>query len=183
MNSERRRRPTAKNGAAVRPKKTAAVVFRNIRIWRRKAMMHRNIGDLLNRRRVVSLPAGASVRDAARQMKAAHVASVVVIASIDEQIEGIFTERDLTDRVVADGLDPDQTRLSEVMTPCPVTAAHDITVGEALRRMVDHGLRHLPVVRDGRVIGVLSMRDFLGEELMLIEHEREMMDSLTEVMM
>ncbi|MBB3263409.1 CBS domain-containing protein [Azospirillum sp. OGB3] len=146
-------------------------------------MMHRNIGDLLNRRRVVSLPAGASVRDAARQMKAAHVASVVVTASIDEQIEGIFTERDLTDRVVADGLDPDHTPLSEVMTPCPVTAAHDITVGEALRRMADHGLRHLPVVRDGRVIGVLSMRDFLGEELMLIEHEREMMDSLTEVMM
>ncbi|MGR0184210.1 CBS domain-containing protein [Azospirillum aestuarii] len=146
-------------------------------------MMHRNIGDLLNRRRVVSLPAGASVRDAARQMKAAHVASVVVTASINEQIEGIFTERDLTDRVVADGLDPDQTPLSAVMTPCPVTVGHDVTVGEALRRMADHGLRHLPVVRDGHVIGVVSMRDFLGQELMLIEHEREMMDSLTEVMM
>ncbi len=146
-------------------------------------MMHRNIGELLNRRRVVSLPAGASVRDAAKQMKAAHVASVVVTSSVDEQIEGIFTERDLTDRVVADGLDPDNTRLSDVMTPCPVTAAPDITVGEALRRMTDNGLRHLPVVRDGHVVGVISMRDFMGEELTLIEHQRELMDSLTEVMM
>lgn len=146
-------------------------------------MMHRNVGDLLGQHRVVSLPSGATVRDAARRMKAAHVASIVVTAFIDEQIEGIFTERDLTDRVVAEGLDPDSTPLSQVMTPCPITAEAETTVAEALRRMAANGLRHLPILRNGRLVGVVSMRDMMGEELMVLEREKEMMDSLTEVIM
>lgn len=146
-------------------------------------MIHRNIGELLGQHRVVSLPAGASVREAARRMKAAHVASVIVTAPIDEHIEGIFTERDLTDRVVADGLDPDHTPLSMVMTPCPITADPATSVAEALRRMAGNNLRHLPVVQNGHVVGVVSMRDVMGEELMVLEREKEMMDSLTEVIM
>ena len=146
-------------------------------------MMHRNVGDVVSNRRVVSLPADASVRDAAARMKASHVASVVVTESGDDHLEGIFTERDLTERVVAGGLDPERTRLSEVMTPCPITVGLETSVRDALRRMSDNGLRHLPIVEGGTVVGVISMRDFMGEELSLIEHERELMDSLTEVMM
>ncbi len=145
--------------------------------------MHRNVGELLSQRRVVSLPSGATVREAARRMKAAHVASIVVTAPVDEEIEGIFTERDLTDRVVADGLDPDGTPLSMVMTPCPITVDVDTSVAEALRRMAGNGLRHLPVLQQGHVVGVVSMRDMMGEELMVLEREKDMMDSLTEVIM
>ena len=145
-------------------------------------MMHRNVGDLLNHRRVVSLPPGASVREAARQMKAAHVASVVVTASTDDHIEGIFTERDLTDRVVADGLDPDATPLSAVMTPCPVTVGLDTSVRDALRSMFHNGLRHLPIVQGEHVVGVVSMRDFMGDELATLDREKELMESLTEAL-
>ena len=145
--------------------------------------MHRNVGDLLNHRHVVSLPPEASVREAVRQMKAAHVASVVVTATADDRIEGIFTERDLTDRVVAEGLDPDSTPLSQVMTPCPITADAGTTVADALRRMSVNGLRHLPILQNGHLVGVVSMRDMMGEELMVLEREKEMMDSLTEVIM
>lgn len=145
-------------------------------------MVHRNVGDVLNHRRVVSLPPEASVREAARHMKASHVASVIVTADGDEHIEGIFTERDLTDRVVAGGLDPDVTSLAAVMTPCPITVDLDTSVRDALRRMFCNGLRHLPIIHDGHVVGVVSMRDFMGEELAALDREKEMMESLTEVM-
>lgn len=142
-------------------------------------MMHRNVGDLVSNRRVVSLPAGASVREAAACMKASHVASVVVG---DDQLEGIFTERDLTERVVADGLDPEKTRLADVMTPCPITVGLETSVRDALRQMFGHGLRHLPIMREGKVVGVISMRDFMGDELSILDREKEIMESLTEVL-
>ncbi len=144
-------------------------------------MMNRTVGDLVHNHRVVALPPLASVRDAARRMKAEHVASVVVI---DPELHaaGIFTERDLTDRVVADGLDPDSTRLDAVMTPCPVTTSPDTSVADALRCMATNGLRHLPVVADGRVVGIVSMRDFVGHDLAVLDREKAVMDSLTEVM-
>jgi len=145
-------------------------------------MMHRNVGELVNHRRVVSLPPGASVREAARQMKVAHVASVVVTGQGDDHIEGIFTERDLTDRVVAGGLDPDATPLSAVMTPCPITVDLDTSVRDALRSMFCNGLRHLPIVHDDHVVGVVSMRDFMGEELATLDREKELMESLTEAL-
>lgn len=145
-------------------------------------MMHRNVGELLSNRVVVALSSDASVREAAGRMKAAHVASVVVTEAEDRHIAGIFTERDLTERVVADGLDPDRTRLAAVMTPHPMTIGPDATVHEALRHMHDNGMRHLPIVQNGRVIGIVSMRDFLGEELADIDRETRLMESLTEVM-
>jgi len=145
-------------------------------------MMHRNVGELLSNRRVVALPPEASVRQAAARMKASHVASIVVTDSADDHLEGIFTERDLTDRVVADGLDPDKTRLSDVMTPCPITVDLDTSVRDALRQMSCNSLRHLPIVHGGKVVGVVSMRDFMGEELAVLDREKELMESLTEVL-
>lgn len=144
-------------------------------------MTHRNVREIVTDRHVVHLTAGATVRDAAQEMRTAHVASVVVTDPGDDHLEGIFTERDLTDRVVAMGLDPDQTHLDQVMTPCPVTVDPGTSVREALRSMFDNRLRHLPIVEGGKVIGVLSMRDFLGEELASMERERELVESLTEV--
>ncbi|SMH60754.1 CBS domain-containing protein [Azospirillum agricola] len=143
--------------------------------------MNRTIGDLVRNHRIVALPPQASVRDAARHMKAEHVASIVVTGA-DACAAGIFTERDLTDRVVADGLDPDATPLSAVMTPCPVTTSPGTTVGDALRCMATNALRHLPVVEQGRVVGIVSMRDFVGEELAVLDREKAVMDHLTETL-
>lgn len=145
-------------------------------------MVHRNVGDLVGNRTVISLPPTASVRDAASKMKASHVASIIVADAEDQHLEGIFTERDLTDRVVADGLDPDTTPLERVMTPHPVTVDLDTSVRDALRGMHANGLRHLPIVHDGVVVGVVSMRDFMGEEIADLDREKALMESLTEVM-
>ncbi|MFD1625757.1 cyclic nucleotide-binding/CBS domain-containing protein [Azospirillum griseum] len=142
-------------------------------------MMNRTVGDLVHNHRVVALPPTASARDAARRMRDEHVASVVVTDEGAHAV-GIFTERDLTDRVVAGGLDPDSTLLGSVMTRCPVTTALDTSVGDALRCMTVNTLRHLPVVADGRVVGLISMRDFVGDELAMIDREKDVMETLTE---
>ena len=144
-------------------------------------MMNRTVGDLVHNHRVVALPPQATVREAARRMRDEHVASIV-ITDPERHAAGIFTERDLTDRVVADGLDPDLTQLVEVMTPCPVTTSPGTRVGDALRCMATNSLRHLPVVIDGRVVGIVSMRDFVGDELAVLDREKAVMDSLTEVL-
>jgi CBS domain-containing protein len=79
-------------------------------------------------------------------------------------LEGIFTERDMVNRVVADGLDPDMTPLSKVMTANPDTIGASASALDALKAMNDRSYRHLPVVDEGRIVGVVSTRDFYGEE-------------------
>ena len=82
----------------------------------------------------------------------------------DETV-GIFTERDVVDRVVAEGRDPDMTKLGQVMTPDPVLVTTDMPINEAARTMRERHLRHLPVAKDGRVVGVVSVRDFLHDDI------------------
>lgn len=105
-------------------------------------------------------------------MSERHVAAVLVTEG-DDTLDGIFTERDLLDRVVVPGLDPDTTPLAKVMTPKPATVAPGETVREALAIMDAKGVRHLPVAVDGRVLGVVSMRDFVGDEVAVLERQHE----------
>lgn len=144
-------------------------------------MPHRSVSEVIEGHRIVALPAVAGVREAARRMTDEHVASVVVTDG-DAHIVGIFTERDLTSRVVAGGLDPESTPLSKVMSPTPLTIGPEATVADALRMMHLNGLRHLPVLQGGDVIGVVSMRDFVGAEVAAVEGQCKTMDCLTEIM-
>ncbi|HYD29755.1 MAG TPA: CBS domain-containing protein [Azospirillaceae bacterium] len=145
-------------------------------------MPHRNVKEMLTTRPVLTLPPEATVREAACEMRRNHIASIVV-ARDDHVLEGIFTERDLTDRVVASGLDPDKTSLDRVMTRHPVAIGPDSTVRDALRLMSANDVRHLPIVgNDGVTIGMLSARDFMGEEVAELEHDRAMVESLVEVL-
>ncbi len=134
-------------------------------------MLNRTVRDVLGGQFVVWLPPSATARDAARIMSDRHVASVVVEGD-DGHLVGIFTERDMLDRVVAPGRDADNTTLSDVMTPHPLTIAADSTVAHAINEMKDCGLRHLPVMEGGAVIGVVSMRDFISEEVAAVDHEQ-----------
>lgn len=124
--------------------------------------VRRIVPDVIADQTLVALTAADHVRDAARLMKHRHVGSVLVMDG--NVLEGIFTERDMVYRVVADGLDPDMTPLSKVMTPNPDTIDGSATALEALRTMNARGYRHLPVIQDGRVVGIVSSRDFYGEE-------------------
>jgi CBS domain-containing protein len=84
-----------------------------------------------------------------------------------QPLVGIITERDLTERVatrLAEGADPAATPVSAYMTAAPEVLRPDSELAEAAHTMLQLGVRHLPVLQGGRLVGVLSMRDVLGAE-------------------
>jgi len=116
------------------------------------------VPDVVSPGEVLSLSPQASVREAARLMASANVAALLVAEG--DRMLGIVTERDVSARVVAAGLDPDATPLSRVMTPEPRSLAPDDSISEALELMRRHSFRHLPVVDDGgHAIAMVSVRD------------------------
>ena len=126
-------------------------------------MATRLVKDLLTRRTVVSAGPRMTVSEAARLMAEERIGALPVIEN--GRLVGIFSERDALFRVVARDLDPDTTRLAEVMTPDPVTINAKRPLRHAMRLMYDGHFRHVPVVEDGTVIGIVSVRDALGFEL------------------
>ena len=104
-----------------------------------------------------------TVAAASRLMRHKRVGALLVV---DEgRLAGIFTERDALFRVIAEGRSPESTRLAEVMTPNPRTIAPDRPFGHALHLMHEGEFRHVPVVENGRPLGMVSARDALGPEL------------------
>lgn len=132
-------------------------------------MVRRLITEVIGNQQLLTLPRTASVRDAARAMRERHVGSVLIAAA--DRLEGIFTERDMVFRVVAEGRDPDATALADVMTADPDVLPPQASALDALRRMQDGGYRHLPVVDRGRLVGIVSRRDFQGEEKARLDEE------------
>jgi len=121
------------------------------------------IKSVIEPRKLVVAAPQTSVAEAARLMKEGKVGAVLVVEK--EQLVGIFTERDAICRVMAAGLDPASTALSEVMTREPKTVAPDETFGYALLLMYENGFRHAPVVDHGRAVGVVSARHALDPDL------------------
>jgi CBS domain-containing protein len=130
-------------------------------------MPERPVRSVLGRRRLgpalVAAGPDETAREAARRMAETCRGNLLVVE--DGRALGLFTERDLLERVVAAGRDPAGTRLREVMRADFETIDAEAPVAEAVRRMDEGGLRHLPVVEDGRVVGVLSNRDIPVLEL------------------
>ena len=120
-------------------------------------MQRRIVPDLVSNQNLVSLPPSATVRDAARVMTERHIGANLV--AVDGRLQGIFTERDVLARVVAAGLEPDDTILGGVMTPNPDTVAPNDKAMDALRRMTECGYRHLPVLDGAQMVGIVSIRD------------------------
>jgi CBS domain-containing protein len=100
-----------------------------------------------------------SLRSAAERMWRQQTGSLVVIS--DGRLSGIITERDVL-RAVALGADPDRSTVDEAMTAEVFTVPPDMRLQEAAREMAARWIRHLPVVADGEVLGVVSMRDITG---------------------
>jgi CBS domain-containing protein len=116
-----------------------------------------------NRKKFITAAPGESVRNAAKLMRTKGLGALLVV---DEgRLVGIFTERDALFRVLAQGLDPDQTCLREVMTADPVTLGPQRTYGHALLVMHEHGLRHIPVVEDDKAVGIISSRDAMDPDM------------------
>ncbi len=99
-----------------------------------------------------------TLREAAYKMVRANGHSLAVVSR--GSLVGIFTESDLT-AAVADGASPAEDSVQDWMTPAPDTVDSDMNIASALQWMVEGRYRHLPIVKDGNLIGVLSMRDLV----------------------
>jgi signal-transduction protein with cAMP-binding, CBS, and nucleotidyltransferase domain len=104
-----------------------------------------------------------TVASAARRMEELQCGAILVLNNGD--LRGVFSERDLMRRVVLEHRDPESTPVAEVMSTNLRTIDESASLEEAMQAMTEHGCRHLPVLRNGRVISFLSMRDLMHFEL------------------
>jgi CBS domain-containing protein len=128
-------------------------------------MTNRRMDEIVRNQRPETMPVTASVREACAAMDRRKIGAVLVTDGTGG-LCGIFTGRDLV-RIVAAGLDPGDTRLRAAMTNDPQTMPPGKHAIDALRVMHDGGFRHIPVVEDGKIIGIVSRGDFRG-----LEHDR-----------
>lgn len=135
-------------------------------------MPHRTLREIVGNQDLLHVVPDAVVRQACERMQERHVTAVLVVAGDD--LQGIFTKRDLLRRVVVVGRDPEITLISEVMTPRPFTIHANRLGFEAVRTMREEKTRHIVVsgLDEGRY-GVVSLRDILGRELAAFENELE----------
>jgi CBS domain-containing protein len=123
----------------------------------------------------LTVPRTMTVADVAQKMKAQGKGACIVVEG--SRLIGIFTERDALFRVIAARLDPTTTAVGSVMTRDPQTIHPDRSFVEALRMMYEGRYRHMPVVEDGRPLGMVSSRDALAPELHELRNDLEMRDA------
>jgi CBS domain-containing protein len=128
------------------------------------------MSDLVRSQDPLALPPSTTVMEAARHMRDRRVGAVLVTEA-DRGLVGIFTGRDAVCRVLAEGKDPAATTLAEIMTPDPLTMTLRHTAIEALRLMQDARCRHVPIVHDGKPVGIVSRGDFRGIEQDRLDEE------------
>lgn len=113
------------------------------------------VADLMVRD-VLTVEPSDTIGEAAEKMNASNVGAVVVMEDM-VRIVGIVTERDLL-RAVASRARAAEARVRQWMTADPLTIGPETTIEDAAKIMFDHNFRHLPVVKDGRALGIVSLR-------------------------
>ena len=130
----------------------------------------RKMSDLVRDQAPLALPAHTSLVEAAQQMRKRQVGATLVIDN-DAKLISIFTGRDAVDRVLAEGKNPAETTLAQVMTGEPLTLTARHSAIDALRLMQDARCRHLPIVQEGKLVGIVSRGDFRGIEVDRLDEE------------
>jgi CBS domain-containing protein len=133
------------------------------------------IYDLVKDRRIYSIDADATVLEAARFMMEHNIGALPVLRN--GELAGIFSERDIMNRVVAIGRMPGTTKVSEVMTANPKSVNVNETVENSLFLMREFGFRHLPIVDGKQLKGLVSLRDLLLRYVSQKEAESKRMAS------
>lgn len=116
--------------------------------------------DVLGTRELYSVEPHMTAAEVAHRMAALHVGAILVIK--DGELKGLFSERDFLVRVVVGGRNPEETAVADVMTSNVASIEETATMEDAMETMRVHNCRHLPVTRNGRVTGFLSMRDLMN---------------------
>jgi CBS domain-containing protein len=137
----------------------------------------RKLGDVVFNQSPLTLPVSASVQAAAEAMAQRRAGSVLVLNELG-QLAGLFTGRDAIKRVLAKGLNAAKTKLGDVMTSPAFTIGPEKTAVDALRVMWAGDFRHLPVIRDGKILGVVTRGDFSGIEQDRFDDERDLWEHL-----
>jgi len=132
------------------------------------------ISELIKHRETYHVESSQSVLEAARWMVEHNVGALPVLDA--GRLVGIFSERDIMKRVVAEGRDPARTRVADVMTREPLVVAPDDDVQHCMMLMKQHGFRHLPICGGNRsLVGLVSLRDMLLHEVNEKDGEVRMM--------
>jgi CBS domain-containing protein len=125
-----------------------------------------------------SIGASASVVEAAQVMRDQHIGSLPI--TDDEKLIGMITDRDITTRVVAQAADPTTTSVGDVYSQDLVSVEPDNDLEDAVQLMASHQVRRLPVVEDGRLVGIVAQADIA---LALTENEQrtgELVEAISE---
>lgn len=130
-------------------------------------MIIRTIAHVIADRPLRAVAPEASLRKACRVMKRADVGALAVVS--ERGLVGILCERDIVRRGVSAGWQMDRTRVSDVMTPDPVTVESTASLAAAMEIMVMGGFRHVPVLRGGEPVGLVSMRDIPTQYRLMVE--------------
>jgi CBS domain-containing protein len=126
-------------------------------------MFNQPVRAVIEKRKLLNATADTTVLFACQKMAKKNTGAVLIVK--EGALLGIFTERDAVFRVIAEGRDPAVTRLSDVMTCAPKTIDPDRSFGYAMLLMHKNGFRHLPVIENGKVIGIVSARNALDPDL------------------
>jgi CBS domain-containing protein len=127
------------------------------------------ISDLISNQDTHGAEANQTVIEVVKAMVSRNIGAVPVLR--DGRLVGIFSERDLMSRVVAEGRDPRATQVEQVMTRDPLTVSPTESVENCMVLMRRHGFRHLPICDGQRVVAVVSLRDILLHDLTEKDHE------------
>jgi CBS domain-containing protein len=109
----------------------------------------------------LTCPATATIKDAATQMRDCNIGDVIVTDG--NEVCGIVTDRDIVVRALADGRHPTDTKLGDICSRDLVTLSPDADVTEAVTLMREHALRRLPIVQNGKPVGIVSIGDLAVE--------------------
>ena len=143
-------------------------------------MSGRTVRSIIEGQEVITAPTSMPVGEAARLMKSHNVGAILVVEG--DLLVGVFTERDALFRVVAEGRDANTIQLGAVMTRNPRTIEADSLFTLALQMMYEGGFRNVPVVENGRPVGLVSARDALGPELKDFVFEMLRQEQTTDVL-
>jgi CBS domain-containing protein len=136
-----------------------------------------SVHDILDKkgREVVTVDAAATVLQAARRMNERGIGGLVVVEG--GRLVGIFTERDVLRRVVAEGRDPARTAVREVMTAPVLRCRPDAPLEECRAMMTDRRIRHLPVVEQDELRGIITTGDLLAHQVREQQDKIEFLNS------